>query len=381
MNEEDVFRSFESYRNDTPGAGNSTSDSSAISYITYVDDGLALSYALLAVVALVQLARIHVRLPNVAWTTQKVFQCLIVVTATIRSIVFACRSEVENAVGVSHPFLYSVLLDGPGLLFFSTFTLLILFWAEIYYQATVTSNLGGGRSRDDGGRSGAPDREAPQPPQKRVFFLANVAAYGAFLGIALRGDGGTQAGDEPAADPGDDTTVRATWEAAVLFAVLAVVTAYLFLLYGARLFMLLRRFPIDSRGRRSKLLEIGLITSIAFTCFAVRAVLLVERVVNPDGRFGGLDVMSHPVLNGVYYMVCEVLPMGLVMYILRKLPPKRSPEHGQAGEGRVRVASAGGRGDDVESAGTYDGADGNIEEPLLAEEAEEAEEADGEQEC
>ena len=56
-------------------------------------------------------------------------------------------------------------------------------------------------------------------------------------------------------------------QAALLFLCLAVVSAYLFLLYGARLFTLLRRFPIDSRGRRSKLREIGSITGIACSCF------------------------------------------------------------------------------------------------------------------
>ena len=30
-----------------------------------------------------------------------------------------------------------VLLDLPGLLFFSTYTLLVLFWAEIYHQVRV----------------------------------------------------------------------------------------------------------------------------------------------------------------------------------------------------------------------------------------------------
>ena len=30
--------------------------------------------------------------------------------------------------------LQSVLLDLPGLLFFTTYTLLVLFWAEIYHQ-------------------------------------------------------------------------------------------------------------------------------------------------------------------------------------------------------------------------------------------------------
>ena len=33
------------------------------------------------------------------------------------------------------PVMQEVLLDLPGLLFFSTYTLLVLFWAEIYHQA------------------------------------------------------------------------------------------------------------------------------------------------------------------------------------------------------------------------------------------------------
>ena len=33
--------------------------------------------------------------------------------------------------------LILVLLDLPGLLFFSTYTLLVLFWAEIYHQASA----------------------------------------------------------------------------------------------------------------------------------------------------------------------------------------------------------------------------------------------------
>lgn len=33
--------------------------------------------------------------------------------------------------------LQYVLLDLPGLLFFTTYTLLVLFWAEIYHQVTT----------------------------------------------------------------------------------------------------------------------------------------------------------------------------------------------------------------------------------------------------
>ncbi|KAH8493281.1 hypothetical protein H0E87_020111, partial [Populus deltoides] len=36
-----------------------------------------------------------------------------------------------------------------------------------------------------------------------------------------------------------------------------------------------------------------------------------------------LDVLDHPVLNFIYYMLVEILPSALVLYILRKLPPKR----------------------------------------------------------
>ena len=42
------------------------------------------------------------------------------------------RAQVQH---LHPPALQAVLLDLPGLLFFSTYTLLVLFWAEIYHQA------------------------------------------------------------------------------------------------------------------------------------------------------------------------------------------------------------------------------------------------------
>jgi hypothetical protein len=36
-----------------------------------------------------------------------------------------------------------------------------------------------------------------------------------------------------------------------------------------------------------------------------------------------LDVMSHPMLNIIYYALVEIIPSAWVLYILRKLPPKR----------------------------------------------------------
>ena len=44
-------------------------------------------------------------------------------------------------------------------------------------------------------------------------------------------------------------------------------------------------------------------------------------------RQGALDVLEHPVRNIVYYSVVEIIPSSLVLFILRKLPPKRQHQY------------------------------------------------------
>ena len=53
-------------------------------------------------------------------------------------------------------------------------------------------------------------------------------------------------------------------------AAVSVLAAIGFVLYGGRLFLMLQRFPIESRGRRKKLQEVGLVTSICAGCFSLR---------------------------------------------------------------------------------------------------------------
>lgn len=40
-----------------------------------------------------------------------------------------------------------------------------------------------------------------------------------------------------------------------------------------------------------------------------------------------LDVLDHPILNFMYYLIVEIVPSSLVLIILRKLPPKRGTAH------------------------------------------------------
>ncbi|CAL8145232.1 unnamed protein product [Prunus armeniaca] len=93
---------------------------------------LCAAYALVSSVALFQLIRIELRVPEYGWTTQKVFHLMNFIVNGVRAIVFGFHHQVFAL----HPkVLVLVLLDLPGLLFFSTYTLLVLFWAEIYHQA------------------------------------------------------------------------------------------------------------------------------------------------------------------------------------------------------------------------------------------------------
>ncbi|KAB2623954.1 TOM THREE-like protein 1 [Pyrus ussuriensis x Pyrus communis] len=242
---------------------------------------LAILYGLVAVVALVQLIRIQLRVPEYGWTTQKVFHFLNFVVNGVRSAVFVFRRQVQKL----HPkIVQHILLDMPSLAFFTTYALLVLFWAEIYYQARAVSTDG----------------------LRPSFLTVNAVVY--VIQIAM--------------------WLILWWKpipvlltlSKMFFAGVSLFAALGFLLYGGRLFLMLQRFPVESKGRRKKLQEVGYVTTICFACFLVRCIMMC---FNAFDQAADLDVLNHPVLNFIYYLLVEILPSSLVLFILRKLPPKR----------------------------------------------------------
>eukprot|EP00963_Diacronema_lutheri_P008091 scaffold694_cov338-Pavlova_lutheri.AAC.33 len=195
-----------------------------------------------------------------------------------------------------HPLVAkAVLLDFPGLVFFTTYTLLVLFWAEIYHQA----------------------RSLPTGRLRPAFVLINAVVY------AIQSALWVYMGLSPG--PGYDV---ADLISHIFLAVVSVVAASGFAIYGGRLFVMLKRFPIESRGRRKKLREVGLVTAICTTAFAIRAVLVAYCAI--QSKKASLDLLSHPVLDAIYYILVEILPSTLVLFILRKLPPRRAASGYQA---------------------------------------------------
>lgn len=252
---------------------------------------IAASYGLVGLVALVQLIRIHLRVPEYGWTTQKVFHLLNCLVCAVRVGIFVFRAQVET---LDPAFAKLVLLDLPGLLFFTTYTLLVLFWAEIYHQA----------------------RSMPIGALRPMYVGLNVAVYGIQSGL--------WAVSSVSPDPAMQSLGYLLSD--IFLAAVSVTAAAGFLLYGGRLIFMLQRFPIESRGRRKKLWEVGLVTSICAGCFSFRAVMVALSAVDRENL--EIDMLDHPVLNTVYYMLVEVLPTACVLFILRKLPPKRATQGG-----------------------------------------------------
>ncbi|GMJ04547.1 tobamovirus multiplication protein 3 [Hibiscus trionum] len=242
---------------------------------------LAALYGLVSVVALVQLIRIQMRVPEYGWTTQKVFHFLNFLVNGVRSLVFVFRRNVQN---LQPEIVQHILLDMPSLAFFTTYALLILFWAEIYYQARAVSTDG----------------------LRPSFFTINAVVYTIQIAMWL----------------------VLWWKyipvlvilSKMFFAGVSLFAALGFLLYGGRLFLMLQRFPVESKGRRKKLQEVGYVTTICFSCFLVRCIMMCFCAFD---KAADLDVLNHPILNLIYYLLVEILPSSLVLFILRKLPPKR----------------------------------------------------------
>uniref|UniRef100_A0A6N2KX43 THH1/TOM1/TOM3 domain-containing protein n=1 Tax=Salix viminalis TaxID=40686 RepID=A0A6N2KX43_SALVM len=225
------------------------------------------AYALVSAVALIQLIRIELRVPEYGWTTQKVFHLMNFIVNGVRAIVFGFHNQV---FAMNPQALVLVLLDLPGLLFFSTYTLLA--------------------------------RSLPTDKLRVVYISVNVAMYFVQVSIwvYLWVD--------------DNSVVELIGK--IFIAVVSILAALGFLV----LFFMLRRFPIESKGRRKKLHEVGSVTAICFTCFLIRCFVVFLSAFDADAS---LDVLDHPVLNVIYYMLVEILPSALVLFILRKLPPKR----------------------------------------------------------
>lgn len=169
-------------------------------------------------------------------------------------------------------------------------------------------------------------RSLPTSALRPAFIGVNAAVYGIQTGVWIY----------LGAAGGEHLVPKVS---SLFLAAVNVTAAAGFLVYGGRLFVMLRRFPIESKGRRKKLREVGAVTAVCTTCFTTRAGFVAYAAFH-RAFAARLDVVSHPLLNCVYYGAVEVLPAALVLYVLRKLPPKRPAAYAAVPSGPADAAAA-----------------------------------------
>ncbi|OAP17193.1 hypothetical protein AXX17_AT1G46470 [Arabidopsis thaliana] len=242
---------------------------------------LAILYGIVSIYSVIHLVRLQLRVPDYVLTTSKVFSFFHFVMHGVRAVVFVFR---RNVLNMHSQIMQHILLDIPSLAFFTTYAALILLWAGIYHQARAEST--------DGLMS--------------IFFTINAIVYVVQISLWLLW----------------------MWKPVGVMLILSkmflagvsLFVALGFLLYGGRLFLMLQRFPKQSKGRSKKRKEVGSVTTICFTGFLIRCIMMCFATFY-DGA--NLDVMDNPVLNLIYHLLVEILPFSLVLPTLRNLPPKR----------------------------------------------------------
>ncbi|KAJ9549779.1 hypothetical protein OSB04_022322 [Centaurea solstitialis] len=207
---------------------------------------LSALYGIMGVVALIQLIRIELRVPEYGWTTQKVFHFLNFVVNGVRCLIFAFRRDIQY---LKPEIVQHILIDVPSLAFFTTYALLVLFWAEIYYQARAVST------------------DCLRP----TFLTVNAVIYAIQIGLWL----------------------VIWWKPVRVFVILAKIGVF-----------------IRCHGISAIWWKVGYVTSICFTCFLIRCVMMCCNAFN---KAADLDLLEHPVLNFIYYMLVEILPSALVL--------------------------------------------------------------------
>ncbi|KAB2603358.1 tobamovirus multiplication protein 1-like [Pyrus ussuriensis x Pyrus communis] len=238
---------------------------------------LSASYGLVSLVALVQLGRIQLRVPEYGWTIQKVFHLMNFLENGLRALLFGLYKTVFL---IKPKALEMLLMDLPGLLFFSTYALLVLFWAEIYHQVCIWILLRLSRS--------------PVAVEvARIFF--SVISFCSALGFLIYAP-----------------------EFFVFFILLFMLIFCSFSLWPSTN----RRYEMYSYSQFSSAILaicVGWVTGICCTCFLIRCIVLAGSAFDKDAD---VDVIGRPILNLAYYMSAEIVPSALVLFILRKPPPR-----------------------------------------------------------
>eukprot|EP00004_Rigifila_ramosa_P021171 TRINITY_DN5581_c0_g1_i1.p1 TRINITY_DN5581_c0_g1~~TRINITY_DN5581_c0_g1_i1.p1 ORF type:complete len:366 (+),score=76.86 TRINITY_DN5581_c0_g1_i1:2-1099(+) len=190
----------------------------------------------------------------------------------------------------------------PAFIFFSTFLLLVCFWAELYY--TFTGGL----------KPGAAVVSESEPLLSRswvsISLRMQLVYFNVFIVLML-------ATLYSARWIAPDTVTHDIFVKSVYSFVgfICTVCTIVFFYYGNKLKITFSETPGGSVSvRRQRIVRtiVG-VTSVTFLCLVTRTVLVFAMGWNKD-------LYESQALSLSYYVVTELVPLSLILYILRRVP-------------------------------------------------------------
>eukprot|EP01028_Stygiella_incarcerata_P002367 TRINITY_DN1443_c0_g2_i1.p1 TRINITY_DN1443_c0_g2~~TRINITY_DN1443_c0_g2_i1.p1 ORF type:complete len:351 (-),score=57.73 TRINITY_DN1443_c0_g2_i1:90-1142(-) len=267
---------------------------------------LAASYLVLMIVTLCRRIILGRRTTGLAgkWSGRKLCLSFISTSCFLRCVYFTYIGlhppHLHHHGDLSYPPTLFILEGVPAFLFVVVEVFTIMFWVEMYYYAKLRA------------------------PIKHLRVITNVVAslvlcimclmYFAIL-VCWHFQW--------------DSWQRGFRVASYAFlSLLFICCAILFAFYGTSLFIKFGKFPGLSVTRKRSLLRIGLVTFSTVVAFTFRAPVILYQLDKED-------LNSSPWVIGVYYFLCEVVPLSLLVLLLGTTPPaakKNTPPlmHGPA---------------------------------------------------
>ncbi|MCO5551455.1 hypothetical protein L7F22_004958 [Adiantum nelumboides] len=197
------------------------------------------------------------------------------------------------------PLLTTVLLDLPGLVFFSICTLFLLsLWIDLCHRPSFTE---------------------PSRLTKPIIITVNVAMYAAQM-LMWASEYLVQCSTK------EGYVERA---ASLAFAAVWFATGLAFFGYGVALCRRLGKRGSWGRVRRRMRSEVARSSMICVLFFAARAGLIGSTYAGSAiyARDMHVDLRRHPLINLVFYVLLELLPCAILVFLKRQLPGKLLPHH------------------------------------------------------
>ena len=248
-------------------------------------------YFLTSAFAGFQLVRLNGR--GAPWTTQKVLHVLVVLATFVRGTFFILAMRTwgwsTGDLSAAAPMMrmaFYVCDELPTMVFFTVYTAVTLFWAEMYYIASDAARV---------------YEDTVQP----VDSVVNTAAYVFLVGIWLL-----------YATRWADYAYYVNRAYAIFVSVLYACTAALLFAFGRSAAKELHQVPIELQMRRKKLREVSIMTTAITVSMVGRALVLVAFADQPLPIASPFAVF----LASVYFGALELLPVVLVLYYYRRMP-------------------------------------------------------------